>query len=225
MRDDGGRPAPARDDRRLALHALGGIALVLGVAAAFVGTPSPAPEPARGARVDVGALARQIDREEDHVTALELAAWIRDRKPGLRVLDVRSDTEFAAYHVPSAARLPLAAIDTLRPRAGETLVLYSEGGAHAAQAWVLLRAAGFDRVYFLRGGLLDWMEDVMNPVLGADTSRVARAADERAASLSRYFGGVPRAAPPGSAVPMPASPLPTTPRAADVVARTRRRGC
>ena len=219
MRDDGERSA-TRGERRSALKALGGIALLLGVAAAFVGEPAPS---ASGARVDVGALARQIDREEDHVTALELAQWIRDRKPGLRVLDVRADSEYAAYHVPTAVRLPLAAIDTLRPRAGETLVLYSEGGAHAAQAWVLLRAAGFDRVYFLRGGLLDWLDDVMNPVLGADTSRDARAAYEHAAALSRYFGGVPRVAPPGSVVPMPGT-LPS-PRAADAVARTRRRGC
>jgi hypothetical protein len=223
MRDDGARRATRgeRHERRSALTTLGGIALLLGVAAAFVGEPA---RPATGARVDVGALARQIDREEDHVTALELAQWIRDRKPGLRVLDVRTDSEYAAYHVPTAVRLPLAAIDTLRPRAGETLVLYSEGGAHAAQAWVLLRAAGFDRVYFLRGGLLDWLDDVMNPVAGADTSRAARAAYERAAALSRYFGGVPRVAPPGSVVPLPGT-LPPTPRAADAVARTRRRGC
>jgi rhodanese-related sulfurtransferase len=214
---EGDERRAAGTGRRVVLRALGGVALVLGVAAAFVGSPTA------GARVDVGALARQIEREEDHVTALELAAWIRDRKPGLRVLDVRSDSEYAAYHVPSAVRLPLVSIDTMTPRAGETLVLYSEGGAHAAQAWVLLRAAGFDHVYFLRGGLLDWIDDVMNPVLGADTSRAGRAADERTAALSRYFGGVPRTAAPGSVVPMPSAPL--APRATDAIARTRRRGC
>jgi rhodanese-related sulfurtransferase len=222
MRDDGERRAVRAERRRGALRVLGGAAFVLAVAAAFVGSPTPGG--GGGARVDVAALARQIDREEDHVTALELAQWIRDRKPGLRVLDVRSDSEYAAYHVPSAVRLPLSSIDTLRPRARETLVLYSEGGAHAAQAWVLLRAAGFDHVYFLRGGLLDWVDDVMNPVVGADTSRAGRAADERTAALSRYFGGVPRTAAPGSVVPMPSAPL--APRATtDAIARTKRRGC
>jgi hypothetical protein len=95
-------------------------------------------------------------------------------------------------------------------------VLYSEGGAHAAQGWVLLRANGHRQVYFLRGGLLDWMDDVMSPALPADTSRA------RVAALSRYFGGVPR---PG-AVPLPtSSPATPTATAASAVSRIRRRGC
>jgi rhodanese-related sulfurtransferase len=161
--------------------------------------------------VDVAALAGEIDREADHVTAIELAEWIRDRKPGLRVLDVRADSEYAAYHIPSAEHVPLARIASLRPAGGETLVLYSEGGAHAAQAWVLLRAVGFAHVYFLRGGLLDWMEDVMNPVLAADAERVR--------AVSRYFGGVPRQAP---AVTDSAAPRRD---AATLVRQVRRRGC
>jgi rhodanese-related sulfurtransferase len=167
--------------------------------------------------IDASALAREIEHEEDHVTAIELAQWIRDRKAGLRVLDVRSDSEFRAYHIPSAERMPLPALATLPPRDGETLVLYSEGGAHAAQGWVLLRANGHRAVYFLRGGLLDWLDEVMSPVLPADTSRA------RVSALSRYFGGVPRT----GAVPIPAaSSQPATPAtAASAVARIRSRGC
>ena len=159
----------------------------------------------------VSALAAEIEHEDDHVTAVELAQWIRQRKPGLRVLDVRGDSEFRAYHIPSAERLPLTALAALAPTDGETLVLYSEGGAHAAQGWVLLRASGHRRVYFLRGGLLDWMDDVMSPALPNDSSRAT------AAALSRYFGGVPRA----GAVPLPTSSATT----ATAVARVRRRGC
>jgi rhodanese-related sulfurtransferase len=188
---------------------LAALALLLAVLAAFVGTST------RGdATMNARALAAEIEHEDDHVTALELAQWIRERKPGLRVLDVRSDSEFAAYHIPSAERMPLTALASLAPAPGETLVLYSEGGAHAAQGWVLLRANGHRDVYFLRGGLLDWMEDVMSPALPADTSAA------RIAALSRYFGGVPRAG---------VAPLPTTtnvaPTAGAAVARLRRRGC
>jgi rhodanese-related sulfurtransferase len=162
----------------------------------------------------VRALATEIEREDDHVTALELAQWIRDRKAGLRVLDVRSASEFAAYHIPSAEWMPLTALASLPASDGETLVLYSEGGAHAAQGWVLLRANGHRHVYFLRGGLLDWMEDVMSPALPADTSRA------RVAALSRYFGGAPRT----GVAPLPAAAGPAA-TAASVVARVRRRGC
>jgi len=193
------RPAPVVTPRR----ALAAAAALLGALAAV------APPPARSA-VPVAALAREIDREADHVTALELAAWLRDRKPGLRVLDVRGDSEYAAYHIPTAVRLPLASIDTLRPRAGETLVLYSEGGAHAAQAWVLLRAAGHRQVYFLRGGLLDWLDDVMHPAPGGD---------REAAALSEYFGGTPRVGGDDAGARAEEG------GAADRVRHLRRRGC
>ena len=179
----------ARGFTRVAVHGLAAAAALLATMAAVAGEPVPASAPVR---VDVARLAREIEREEDHVTARELAAWIRDRKAGLRVLDVRSAPEYEAQHVPSAERLALHDLATLAPRPGETLVLYSEGGAHAAQAWVLLRAMGHERVYFLRGGLLEWVDDVLNPALGRDTTATGRAADAELAALSRYFGGVPR---------------------------------
>jgi rhodanese-related sulfurtransferase len=188
---------------------LAAAAFVLALLAALAGSSRHS-----GGALDAQRLATEIEHEDDHVTALELAQWIRDRKPGLRVLDVRSDSEFAAYHIPSAERMPLTALASLPPGSGETLVLYSEGGAHAAQGWVLLRANGHRDVYFLRGGLLDWMEDVMSPTLPADTSRA------RVAALSRYFGGVPRV----GAVPLPATAKPA-PTAGAAVARLRRRGC
>jgi rhodanese-related sulfurtransferase len=157
------------------------------------------------ADVDVNGLAHDVESEGDHVTAMELAGWIRDRKPGLRVLDVRSDSEFAAYHIPSAQRLPPSELATLAPRDGETLVLYSDGGAQ-------LRARGYRNVYVLRGGLLDWTENVLNLAL-PPTSTPAR---DSLAALSRYFGGVPR-----TAASMAAESLTT----AASVAKLRRRGC
>ena len=159
--------------------------------------------------IDVDPLARTVAHEDDHVTALELAQWIKDRRPGLRVLDVRSAEEFDGYHLPTAERVRarLARVDSFR--ADETIVLYSEGGAHAAQAWVLLRALGYRNVYFLRGGLYEWFEQVMNPTL-ADTTAAGRDAFARAALLSRYFGGVPRsdvhARPADDSIALPGAP-------------------
>jgi rhodanese-related sulfurtransferase len=129
---------------------LAALALLLGLAAAFAGAPRS---------VDVDALAKQVAREEDHVTALELAQWIKDRKPGLRVINVG----------PGSARLPLAedvALESItRTPFGrdETIVLVSDGGAHAAQAWVFLRALGHRNVFFLRGGVAEWNAEVLNP--------------------------------------------------------------
>jgi rhodanese-related sulfurtransferase len=196
---------------------LAGTAALLALLAAAVGTSRGGDSPS--SRLDVPALAHDIETEADHVTAMELAGWIRHRKPGLRVLDVRSDSEFTAYHIPSAERVPLTELTRLAPRDGETLVLYSEGGAHAAQGWVLLRALGHEKVYFLRGGLLDWMDDVMSPAIPSASS----ATRDSLAALSRYFGGVPRVDAVGAASRV-ALPV-TAPTAAAAVEKLRRRGC
>lgn len=187
-------------------RALAGAAGLAGALAALVGSPYRARPEARAhgaasldsqgrgeARsIDVAALAREVSDEADHVSAVELAAWLRERRPGLRVLDVRSASEFAAYHLPTAEHLPLDQLSATRFAPDETIVLYSEAGVHGAQAWVFLRALGHRRVYFLRRGLHEWLDDVMSPTLAADASPEARARFERVEELSRWFGGLPR---------------------------------
>jgi rhodanese-related sulfurtransferase len=195
-------------------------AAALALLAAVAGSPYSAN---RGT-IDVAVLARTIAREEEHVTALELAQWIRDRQPGLRVIDVRSASEFDAYHVPTAERVPLEEVVSTPFRGDETIVLYSEGGAHAAQAWVFLRALGHRRVFFLRGGLYEWLDDVINPTLPANATAERRSQFERAATLSRYFGGQPRLE--ESAVPTRALPSKGGKESTSaIVAGMRRRGC
>ena len=169
-------------------HLAVGVALVLGLAAAFAGTP----DRARNARLDVDGLARAVEHEDDHVTAIELAEWIRERRPGLRVIDIRSSAEFEALHIPTAERIPLSQLSKTPFRSDETIVLYSEGGAHAGQGWVFLRALGYTRVYFLRGGLREWLDEVMTPTIQASADDSTRKAFVRVSDLSRYFGGSPR---------------------------------
>jgi rhodanese-related sulfurtransferase len=149
---------------------LAAAAAALGLIAAFAGEPRPSREGA----VDVRKLAGQVAREEDHVTARELATWIRERKDGLRVIDVRSAGEFSRGRIPGARNVAIESLVNLSFAPGDTVVLYSDGGAHAAQAWVLLRASGIERVYFLRGGLREWSE-----LLTSDRG------------MRDYFGGAP----------------------------------
>jgi rhodanese-related sulfurtransferase len=167
---------------------LGAGAAVLGLAAPFAGSPYLA---TRG-QMDVPGIAQVIARGEDHITAVELARWIRARKPRLRVIDVRDPAGFAEYAIPTAENIPLELLPRASFAADETIVLYSEGGAHAAQAWMMLRAMGYRNVYFISGGLVDWDLEVINPVLPPDASREQRAAFESRVDLSHYFGGDPQ---------------------------------
>lgn len=166
---------------------LGVGALVCGLAAPLAGSPY---RHARGP-VDMEAMARIIMNGEDHVSALTLAEWIRARKPGLRVIDVRTPEEFREFAIPTAENLPLDVLLRTRFGSQDLLVLYSEGGAHAAQAWTLLRAMGVHNAWFIAGGLADWREEVLAPVLPVDASPREARDFEKAAELSRYFGGQP----------------------------------
>ena len=171
-----------------ATQVLGNAAFALGIAAAFAGSPYAE----RHGRIDVDELATIVRREDDHVTATELAGWIKDRRTGLRVIDVRSAEEYENFHIPTAERVPIDSIVSARFSPSETIVLYSEGGPHAAQVWVFLRALGYEKVYFLRGGAYEWIEQIISPTLPAGAPAKDSVAFEATAALSRYFGGTPR---------------------------------
>jgi rhodanese-related sulfurtransferase len=204
---------------------LAGAAALAGALASLAGSPyhrampGPTPGPVPGSSsapgsINVAELARVVADQEDHVSAVQLAAWIRERLPGLRVIDVRSAPEFRAYHIPGAEHVPLEALATTRFAPDETLVLYSEAGAHGAQAWVFLCALGHRRVFFLRSGLHEWLDDVMSPTIAADAPVEAQAAFAQVAELSRFFGGMPRRL--GGSTPALPEDAPVT---------GRRRGC
>ena len=187
-------------------HRLGAIALALGLGAAITGGRQ-----ATGA-IDVARLARTVAREDDHVTALELGEWIRSRRPRLRIIDLRSSTEFDALNIPGAEQAAIDTLDRISFSKSETVVLYSDGGAHSAQAWVFLRALGLTNVYFLRGGIQEWVKEVLAPGLPVDATDAERSTFEKASGLSRYFGGTPRTAV-------------SRDEKAMSVARMKRRGC
>jgi len=86
--------------------------------------------------------------------------WLEEFRPTVQIVDVREPDEFTGPlgHVPGARLIPLG---TLLARAGELsrekpIVTVCRSGARSAQATVLLRKEGFDRVANLSGGMLRW---------------------------------------------------------------------
>lgn len=182
-------------------------ALALSIAVVAIDrSPSLTPQQA-------GDLARTIAREGDHVDALELATWMRERRAGLRVLDVREGVDSTTYTIPGAEVLPLDRLTELTARPGEHLVLYSDGGAHAAQAWVILRARGFRDVKVLKDGLAAWEDEVVYPPPPRVTDDTATVRFERARALALWFGGHPRiVASPNETSASTATPASSAPR-------------
>jgi rhodanese-related sulfurtransferase len=135
--------------------------------------------------------AATADRDAT-ISAIELAEWLRAGQPRLRIFDIRSQAEYRAYHIPGAE--PVAAGVTaiaLFPD-HEVIVLYDESGIADPEAWQHLRGLESRRVVILRHGLHGWLDQVMSPTISAEAPADAKAAFERAAALSRYFGGTPR---------------------------------
>jgi uncharacterized protein len=189
--------------------------------------------------VDPRSLAGEIETERDHISAPDLANLIMAGDPALHVFDLRTAPDFARMHIPGAR---LATIEMLSREAlprNATIVLYSEGGAHAAQAWVLLRLRGHRRVFFLREGMFEWLARVMEPRLPADATEPERADFARARDMSRFFGGLAREGIPRAEVPVGywndgtttgasgsgEGTSPRGPSTARIIAGIRRRGC
>jgi rhodanese-related sulfurtransferase len=209
---------------RASVHRLlAGLALGAAMLAAIVGEPVRS-APALGGGLSPEAvrdLAERIEREEDHVDALTLAAWIRARRPGLRLVDLRSPAEFGARHLPGSENLALSDLAVASFEKRETVVLISAEGGHALQGWVLLAARGVAGVRSLSGGYAAWESEVLAPELPRDADAAARAAFAPISDLSRYFGGRPRI------VDVPAAKGALSAEAGREAAleRTRRGGC
>jgi rhodanese-related sulfurtransferase len=164
-------------------------AVALGAVALFA-----APYPGSKVTLDAKELALIVGTEADHVEAPELAAWIIEGRADYRLVDLRSQAEFEQYHIPTALNIPMNVLTDAGLGRQEKLVLYSEGGIHSAQAWMLLTAQGYKSVYMLKGGLGEWKDLVVFPVVADNPTPGERARDERLTSISAFFGGQPRSA-------------------------------
>jgi hypothetical protein len=164
------------------------LALVLGLIALFAGNPY------RGGHVtlDIKELALMVQNERDHVSVEQLADWIIQGRSGYRLLDLRSEKEFDEYHVPSAESVPLSSLSDYPIQRNEKIILYSEGGIHASQAWFLLAAKGYKHVYLLTGGLDEWREKILFPAIPENATAEQQAQFTKLKEVSRFFGGTPQ---------------------------------
>jgi len=91
-------------------------------------------------------------------TALQVTQLINRGKT--TVLDVRSAEEFAAGHVRDAKNIPLADLNNrigeLEKAKSRTIVVVCQNGARADKAVRQLKAAGFEDVLSLDGGVTAW---------------------------------------------------------------------
>jgi rhodanese-related sulfurtransferase len=161
---------------------------VLGLFAAIAGNPYQGTQ----YTVDAKELARVVEGEVDHVNAATLADWIIQGKADFRLIDLRTEAEFAGYHIPGAENVALTALPEYGLAKTEKIVLYSEGGIHSAQAWFLLKARGYLGAYMLRGGLEEWKDRVLFPKPAENPTPAQIVEFAKMKEVSKFFGGTPQ---------------------------------
>jgi rhodanese-related sulfurtransferase len=167
----------------------------------------------------------------EFISAPDLAQRIMRGDRDLRVFDLRTPEAFTQFHVPGARHATAATLsnETLTPQSD--VVLYGDARATIVEALTQLRKRDRHDVLVLREGLYEWLSRVQEPRLATAPTPEERAEFERAAEMSRFFGGVPRAGVPREELPqgywtgLPRSEQLLMAAAVKSVAAIRRRGC
>lgn len=137
-------------------------ALTLGIILAF----SPVEKKSLD-NLDFKELAKNINGRNDHVTAEQVGQLLIDKDPDLQIIDLRDPGEYEKFHIQTAINIPLDKLFTpeelefIDP--DKLVVLYTNGGTHAAQAWVMLQQMGYTNTTILLGGLNYWVDVFTNP--------------------------------------------------------------
>lgn len=88
---------------------------------------------------------------------------VRLMNQGAAVIDVRNAEAFAAGHINNARLLPLGSVaedaESLKRFKDKPVIVYCDRGSNSAIAIRKLGAAGFSKLFNLRGGLAAWRSE------------------------------------------------------------------
>lgn len=88
---------------------------------------------------------------------------------GAHMIDVRSETEWAAGHVEGADRVAGSAVDSRSVGRADSVLVVCRNGSKSKRAAKKLTKEGY-RVYHLAGGLIAW-QDVGLPLVSSNGAR------------------------------------------------------
>jgi rhodanese-related sulfurtransferase len=81
-----------------------------------------------------------------------------DQKKGMALIDIRTNKEYEAGHIPGAVHVPLSDIgDKVKKlKKDKELVVYCNNGSRSIWAIKRLMGMGYKNLYNLKGGYLAW---------------------------------------------------------------------
>ena len=124
-------------------------------------------------------------KKVDYISANHLANLLYKKEQGIVVLDLRSESEFTTYHIPSAMRYEKGDKGPEQEKA--TFIVY--GLESDAEVKALTQTLP-GKVYVLEGGMESWNSLVLFPDFNYFRVRNSDAL-EQIIRKCRYFGGTP----------------------------------
>ncbi len=177
-------------------------AIVLAVAASMAHGGGAGP-------VDSAAIMQGIIEEKDHVTPVELAQWIIEKRTDYQLIDLRQPWQYDDYHIPTAVNVPLSQFfqesNLKELDRSKKIVVYGLGAGHAAETQLLLQMKGYT-AYSVREGISAWWDLVMTPV-SLRSESASPEGYQQAKQLRDYFFGSSQPGPKPTAAPTTNTPI------------------
>ena len=165
---------------------------LIAVALGFIGLFAGSPYKGHNVSLNTQELSMIVEKTTDHIKVQDLADWIMKGRTDYRLIDLRTENEYNEYHIPGSENVQITELENYGLKRNEKIVLYSEGGIHSAQGWMLLKAMDYKGVYMLFGGLEEWNSEVLFPSLSENATDEEKKSFEKNAEISRFFGGAPQ---------------------------------
>jgi rhodanese-related sulfurtransferase len=116
----------------------------------------------------IGVLVMLVKAELDHqankglVVSPAAAIRLMNNEDDALIIDIRAEADYKKGHIKGAKNIPLtnmtAGLDKYTTYKNKSVLIYCNSGNSATRAIKLLKAAGFDKVNNLDGGIAAWKE-------------------------------------------------------------------
>lgn len=146
-------------------------------------------------KLDARELLQEMKTESNMMSVDDLASYLINQDPSIRIIDVRDTSEYKEFTLPGAFNIPLDSVNTENASAYlDQDIVYnvfiSNGTMRASEAWMICRSKGYENIYILKGGLNEWFNLIINPQPPKNTEDTeAVATYQRRLGAKQYFTG------------------------------------
>lgn len=133
------------------------------------------PESKETNKPDPQILLKEAFSKSRFLSPDQIADRLINEDPSILLIDVRTPDQYQEYSLPNAFNIPLDEIiledwEDYLDQEDVDVVLVSNGGLYADQAWLLCKRMGYNNLYVMEGGLNAWFRNIMQPEMPAETA-------------------------------------------------------